>query len=138
MRIEPYLNFDGRAEEAIAFYRKALGAETEMLMRMKESPEPPPPGMVPPGAEDKVMHAALRIGATRLMLSDGPCRGTPIFQGVTLSLATSDLAAAARWFDALAADGGEVQMPLAKTFWAPAFGMVKDRFGVSWMINGEA
>jgi len=138
MRIEPYLNFDGRAEEAINFYRKALGAETEMLMRFKDSPEPPPPGMVPPGMDNKVMHAALRIGATRVMVSDGGCSNAAGFQGVTLSIASTDLAAATRWFNALAADGGEVQMPLEKTFWSPAFGMVKDRFGVSWMINGEA
>ncbi|MFY9510666.1 MAG: VOC family protein [Rubrivivax sp.] len=137
MRIEPYLNMDGCAEEAIDFYRQALGAEVEMLMRMKDSPEPPPPGMVPPGTDNKVMHASLRIGQTRLMLSDGPCSGKAEFRGVTLSLASTDLAAAKRWFDALAA-GGEVQMPLEKTFWSPAFGMVKDRFGVSWMINGEA
>jgi PhnB protein len=94
--------------------------------------------MVPPGMGDKVMHASLRVGATRLMVSDGGCSNASSFQGVTLSIATSDLAAATRWFNALAADGGEVQMPLEKTFWAPAFGMVKDRFGVSWMINGEA
>lgn len=137
MRIEPYLNLDGRSEEAITFYRQALGAELQMLMRFKDSPEPPPPGMVPPGSDDKVMHAALRIGATTLMLSDGACRGSADIRGITLSLATGDLAAAARWFQALA-DGGEVQMPLGRTFWSPAFGMVKDRFGVAWMINGEA
>lgn len=137
MRIEPYLNLDGRCDEAIAFYTQALGARTEMLMRFSESPDPLPPGMVPPGMEQKVMHASLRIGDTAVMLSDGSCRGQADVRGITLSIATTDLAAAARMFAALA-DGGAVQMPLGKTFWSPAFGMVQDRFGVSWMVNGEA
>ena len=137
MPIRPYLDFDGRAEEAIAFYQRALGATLNFLMRHGESPEPPPPGMLPPGMEQKVMHASLRIGDTAVMLSDGSCRGEADVRGITLSIATTDLAAAARMFAALA-DGGAVQMPLDKTFWSPAFGMVQDRFGVSWMINGEA
>lgn len=134
MRVEPYLNFNGRCEEALQYYTRALGAEVLMLIRMKESPEPHPPGMVPPGSEEKIMHGALRVGDTTVMVSDGGCGGEARFEGITLSLAVQDEASAQRYFGALA-DGGEVQMPLGKTFWTPNFGMVKDRFGVSWMIN---
>ena len=133
MRVEPYLFFEGRCEEAIEFYRKALGAEVTMLMRFKESPEPPAPGMCPPGSQDKVLHANLRIGDTMVMVSDGRCQGTPGFQGFALSLAVPDDAAAERAFTALV-EGGQVQMPLAKTFFSSRFGMVADRFGVSWMV----
>jgi PhnB protein len=133
MRVEPYLFFDGRCEEAIEFYRKALGAEVTMLMRYKESPEPAPPGMIPPGSENKVMHSNLRIGETMVMASDGNCQGKPSFQGFSLSVTAPNEAEAKRMFAALA-DGGQVQMPLAKTFFSPCFGMVADRFGVSWMI----
>jgi PhnB protein len=133
MRVEPYLFFDGRCEEAIEFYRKALGAEVTMLMRYKESPEPPPPGKVPPGSENKVLHSNLRIGETMVMASDGHCQGKPSFQGFSLSVTAPNEAEAERMFTALA-DGGQVQMPLAKTFFSPRFGMVADRFGVSWMI----
>jgi PhnB protein len=133
MRVEPYLFFEGRCDEAIAFYRKALGAEVTMLMRFKDSPEPPAPGMCAPGSENKVMHANLRIGDTMVMASDGRCQGKPGFQGFALSLAVPDDTAAERAFTALASDG-QVQMPLAKTFFSSRFGMVADRFGVSWMI----
>jgi PhnB protein len=133
MRVEPYLFFEGRCDEAIEYYRKAVGAEVTMLMRFKDSPEPPAPGMCPPGSQDKVMHANLRIGDTMLMASDGRCQGKPGFQGFALSLAVPDDAAAERAFTALAGDG-QVQMPLAKTFFSSRFGMVADRFGVSWMI----
>ena len=128
--IEPYLFFDGRCEEAIEFYKKHLGAKLEMLMRFKESPDP---GMYPPGSEDKVMHASFLIGDSRVMASDGHCNGKPSFQGFGLSLSTADLGQADRWFAALA-DGGQIQMPQAKTFFSPRFGMVADRFGVSWMV----
>ncbi len=134
MPIEPYLFFEGRAEEAVEFYRKALGAEVQMLMRYKESPEPPPPGMVPPGSENKVMHASLRIGDATVMMSDGECGGKPNFEGFSLSLTVKTAGEADRFFNALA-DGGKVQMPLSKTFWSPRFGMVADRFGVGWMVN---
>ncbi|AXK40557.1 VOC family protein [Crenobacter cavernae] len=137
MQVQPYLFFDGRCEEAVEFYRNALGAEVLMLMRMKDSPEPPQPGMVPPGAEDKVMHASFRIGETTVMASDGRCLGQPSFQGFSLSLSVADQTEAERLFAALG-DGGQVQMPLAKTFFSPSFGMVADRFGVSWMIIVEA
>ena len=133
MQVQPYLFFDGRCEEAIAFYRKALGAEVTMLMHYKDSPEPHEPGMIPPGAENKVMHASFRVGETTVMASDGRCQGQPKFQGFALSLAASDEAEAERLFAALA-DGGQVQMPLSKTFFSSRFGMVADRFGVGWMV----
>ena len=133
MKAQPYLYFEGRCEEAIEFYRKALGAEVEMLMRFKDSPEPPRPGMVPPGSENKVMHSCLRIGDSRVMASDGRCTGKPNFQGFTLSLTVPSEAEADRAFAALG-DGGQVQMPQTKTFFSARFGMVADRFGVSWMV----
>jgi PhnB protein len=131
--VEPYLFFEGRCEEAIEFYRRALGAEVNMLMRFKDSPEPPQPGMCPPGSDNKVMHANLRIGGNTVMASDGRCAGKPNFQGFSLSLSVSTEAEAERLFAALA-DGGQVQMPLARTFFSPRFGMVADRFGVLWMV----
>ncbi|HSB72635.1 MAG TPA: VOC family protein [Candidatus Methylomirabilis sp.] len=133
MQVQPYLFFDGRCEEAIEFYRKALGAEVTMLMRFKESPVPPEPGMCPPGSGDKVMHMSFRIGDTTLFASDGRCEGRPGFQGFSLSLTVPNDAEAERRFAALA-DGGQVQMPMTKTFFSSRFGMVADRFGVSWMI----
>jgi PhnB protein len=133
MPVQPYLNFDGKCEEAIEFYRGALGAEVMMLMRFKDSPEPHAPGMVPPGAENKVMHASFRIGDSVVMASDCHAAGKPSFQGFSLSLTLSSDAEALKRFAALA-DGGQVQMPLTKTFFATSFGMVVDRFGVSWMV----
>jgi PhnB protein len=134
MKVQPYLFFEGRCEEAIEFYKTALGAEVIMLMRMKESPEPHPPGMMPPGSENKIMHAALRIGDTEVMASDGMAKGQPEFKGVFLSLTTADEAEADRLFNALC-EGGNVLLPIGKTFFSPRFGMVADRFGVSWMVN---
>ena len=133
MQVQPYLFFDGRCEEAVDFYRSAIGAEVTMLMRFKDSPEPHEPGMVPPGAEEKVMHVSFRIGETTVLASDGRCAGQASFQGFALSLTVLDDAEAERVFAALA-DGGQVQMPLTKTFFASRFGMIADRFGVSWMI----
>ncbi len=137
MGVQPYLFFEGRCEEAIEFYRGALGAEVTALMRFRECPDPTPPGMVPPGSEDKVMHAAFRIGGATVMASDGRCSGQPRFGGVSLSVSVPDEATADRFFAALA-EGGQVQMPLGKTFFSPRFGVVADRFGVSWMIVVEA
>jgi PhnB protein len=134
MHVQSYLFFDGRCEEAVEFYRKALGAKVEMLMRFKESPDPPPPGMVPPNFDDKIMHTSFRIGDTVVMASDGCTDGKTNFKGFSLSLAVAKEADADRYFNALA-DGGVVQMPLGKTFWSPRFGMLTDRFGVGWMIN---
>jgi PhnB protein len=136
MPIEPYLFFNGRCEEAVEFYKKALGAEVLMLMRYKESPEPPPPGMMPPGWENKIMHTSLRVGNTTVMASDGCSEGTN-FQGFSLSISVANDAEAKRVFTALT-DGGQVKMPLGKTFWSPCFGMVVDRFGVGWMVTVAA
>jgi PhnB protein len=133
MQVQPYLFFDGRCEEALEFYRRALGAEVTMFMRFKDAPEPPPPDKVAPGSENKVMHSSFRVGEAEVMASDGMCHGKPSFQGFSLSLLVSDEAEANRLFAALA-DGGQVEMPLAKTFFSPRFGMVADRFGVSWMV----
>ncbi len=133
MQVQPYLFFEGRCEEALDFYRDALGAEVTALMRFKESPDPPPPGMVPPGSEDRIMHAAFRIGDSTVMASDGRCSGQARFGGVSLTVSVPDGATADRFFAALA-EGGQVQMPLGETFFSPRFGIVADRFGVSWMI----
>ncbi len=139
--ITPYLDFAGRCDEALAFYREALGAEVEMLMRYSESPEQPPPGMLQPGFENKVMHVSFRVRGVPLMASDG-CDDKSKFDGFRLALAVPTEADARRAVDALAA-GGTVQMPLTKTFWSPCFGMLTDRFGLRWMFtvptppNGE-
>lgn len=133
MKVQPYLFFEGRAEEAIGFYRTALGATDINIMRNKDSPEPAPPGTLPPGSENKVMHASFRVGESTIMASDGHCHGNPSFQGFSLPITVNSEADAERLFGALA-DGGQVQMPLTRTFFSPKFGMVKDRFGVAWMV----
>jgi PhnB protein len=130
--VQPYLFFGGRCEEALDFYRAALGAEVQMLMRYNESPEPNP--AMPSCFDDKVMHASFRVGATTLMASDGMCEGKPNFEGFSLSITVPDETEAERVFAALG-EGGLVSMPLEKTFWAAKFGMLQDRFGVGWMIS---
>ncbi|HTW70110.1 MAG TPA: VOC family protein [Acetobacteraceae bacterium] len=130
MQMQPYLFFDGRCEEAIAFYQKALGAKQIMMIRFKDAPDQ---SMVPPGGADRVMHARLDIGGNTLLLSDGSGQGQANFQGFALCITAADPAEAERRFNALA-DGGQVRMPLDKTFFSPAFGMLADRFGVSWMV----
>lgn len=132
--IQPYLFFNGSCEEAVEFYRKALSAEVEIMIRFKDSPEPPQPGTVPPGFENKIMHTSFRIGQTTVMASDGCSAEKSGFHGFSLSLSVSNESEADRVFAALA-EGGKVQMPLAKTFWSPRFGMVEDRFGIGWMIT---
>jgi len=134
MSVEPYLFFEGRCEEAIEFYRKALDAQVQMIMRYKDSPEPPPPGMVPAGSDNKVMHASFVAAGTTIMASDGSCSGKPTFGGFSLAINTKTTADTDRYFNALA-QGGQVQMPLGKTFWSPRFGMLTDKFGVGWMIG---
>jgi len=133
MIVHPYLFFDGRCEEAIEFYRLALGAEIDMVMRYRDSPELPSPGMAPTGMEDKVMHASFRIGDSIIMASDDCTGNQTTFQGIQLSLTVADSIEAERRFVALV-DGGQVKMPLTKTFYSPSFGMVVDRFGVAWML----
>jgi PhnB protein len=133
MKAQPYLFFNGRCEEAIDFYKRVLGAEVLMLMRFKDNPDKPGPESVPPALDDKVMHACLRIGETEVMASDGMCSGKAAFEGVSLSLEVPNAAEADRLFAALG-EGGKVQMPIGPTFFSPRFGVVADRFGVSWMI----
>lgn len=133
MPIQPYLMFNGRCEEAIEFYKQALGAELQMALRFKDAPEQ---GMMPPGNGDKIMHAALKIGDAVVLMSDGMCSGQQSFEGFSLSFTVPDETAAARTFGALA-EGGQVRMPLGKTFFSPSFGALADRFGVGWMIYVE-
>jgi PhnB protein len=130
MQVQPYLFFDGRCQEAIDFYRQALGAEVVMQMAFKDSPVAT---SQPPELGDKVMHASVRIGETEVLMSDGMCKGSPSFQGFSLTVSPADDAAAQKTFAALA-DGGAVTMPLGKTFFASSFGMLTDRFGVAWMV----
>ncbi|MHB1220031.1 MAG: VOC family protein [Alphaproteobacteria bacterium] len=132
MAIQPYLFFDGRCEEAVEFYRKALGAKVEMMMRFKDNPEPQSPGCAA-ADPNKIMHAAFHVGDSLVMASDGMCQGKPEFKGFSLSIGVKTEAEADKLFGALA-EGGQVQLPLTKTFFSPRFGMIADRFGVGWMI----
>ena len=130
MNVQPYLFFDGRCEEALEFYKKALGAKVEMLMRFKEAPDQ---SMISPGSANKVMHASVRVGDAMVLASDGRCLGNPSFQGFALAISAKTEAEADQMFAALG-DGGQVTMPMAKTFFSPRFGMLTDKFGVGWMI----
>jgi PhnB protein len=132
--VQAYLFFNGNCEEAVEFYRKAIGAEVEFSIRFKESPEPPPPGMMPPNWENKIMHTSFKVGETTVMASDGCGPEAKAFQGFSLSLSVATEAEADRYFNALAA-GGKVNMPLSKTFWSPRFGMLEDKFGIAWMVS---
>ena len=133
MQVQPYLFFDGRCDDALNFYKTALGAKVDMLMRFKEAPDQ---SMVSPDSKDKVMHAAVHIGDTQVLMSDGRCQGKPSFQGISLTINAPDVAAAERQFNALA-EGGQVQMPMGETFFASRFGMLADKFGVGWMVIVE-
>ena len=137
MKVQPYLFYDGRCEEAIDTYRRVLGAEVTLLMRYREAPEQPPPGTVPPGWDDKVMHASLRIGDSVVMLSDGKSDAGPKPNAYALTASVGDAAEAQRVFAGLA-EGGQVAMPLGPTFFAPLFGMATDRFGVMWLVMQES
>ena len=129
--IEPYLFFEGRCEEAVEFYKQAAGAEVVMMMRFKDAPDP----NACQGVQgDKIMHATLRIGGSNVMASDGRCDEPMKFQGFSLSLGVNTEAEADKFFNTLT-QGGQVIMPLTKTFWSPRFGMVTDKFGVLWMVN---
>ena len=131
-QVQPYLFFGGRCEEALEFYRSAVGAEIQMLMRFDESPKPMPPGVLQPGFESKVMHSSFRIGETELLASDG-CDDKSSFRGFSLALGMPTEEEAHRVFNLLS-HGGQVQMPLGKTFWSPCYGMLTDRFGIGWMV----
>jgi PhnB protein len=130
MQVQPYLFFEGRADEAIEFYKKTLGAQVEMLMRWKDAPDK---SMCSPGNENKVMHSCMKIGETSVMASDGRNSGKPNFDGFSLSVDAKSDVEAKTMFDALS-DGGQVVMPVGPTFFASSFGMVRDRFGVHWMV----
>ena len=132
--VQPYLFFNGDCETAIEFYRAQLGAKVVLMMRFSDSPEPLPPGMVPEGYENKIMHATLEIGGSTVMASDGPTGDKAGFSGFSLSFSAKDETEADRIFAALS-EGGEVGMPMSPTFWSPKFGTVFDRFGVSWMVS---
>lgn len=134
MIVQPYLSFEGRCEEALEFYKQALGAEVLMLMRMKDAPDQPAAGTTPPDNGNKVLHSSFKIGDSVVMATDGYCAGKCNFEGITLSLTVKSDAEAERCFAALA-DGGQVKMPLSPTFFASKFGMLADRFGVSWMVH---
>ena len=131
--VQPYLFFGGRCDEALEFYQETVGAKVEMLMRFRESPQPVPPGSIPAGFENKVMHSTFHIGASTLMASDGN-GADQHFSGFSLSLVLPNEAEAQRVFGALS-DGGKVIMPISKTFWSPCFGMLEDRFGLGWMVS---
>jgi PhnB protein len=133
MPIQPYLMFNGRCEEAIEFYKQALGAQPQMVLRFKEAPDQ---SMMSPGNGDKIMHAALNIGDGVVLMSDGMCTGQHAIEGFSLSFTVKDEAEATRTFNALA-DGGQVRMPLGKTFFSPSFGAVADKFGVGWLVHVE-
>ena|SRR5580658_8591050 len=130
MQVQPYLFFDGRAAEALDFYKQAIGASVKMLMRWKDSPDQ---SMCTPANAEKIMHAQFEVGETTIMASDGRNSGAPKFDGFALSIAAKSEAEAEKLFGALS-DGGEVTMPLGKTFFSPRFGMLADKFGVHWMI----
>jgi PhnB protein len=134
MQVNPYLDFGGRCEEAVNFYKSTLGAEVTMIMRFKESPDQ---SMISPGSSEKILHVALRIGKSTIYASDGRMQGPPAYKGIALSLSVANDAEAQRVFGALS-EGGQVQMPLTKTFFATQFGMLSDRFGVGWMVIVEA
>lgn len=136
MRVEPYLMFAGRCEEALAFYQRAIGAKPQLVLRFKDSPEPPLMPL-PADWDDKIMHCGFQVGDTLVMASDGMSDQAQPFTGITLSITADDEAQARRCFDALA-EGGSVFMPMGKTFWSPCFGMCSDRFGVSWMVGLDA
>ena len=130
MQVEPHLNFDGRCEEALEFYKKALDAKVGVLMRFKDAPDQ---SMITPGSENKVMHSQIQVGDATLFMSDGRCTGNTNFHGIALAVSVKSEAEAEKTFAGLA-DGGQVQMPLGKTFFSPRFGMLSDKFGVGWMI----
>jgi PhnB protein len=130
MRVQPYLNFDGRCDEALDFYQKAIGAKVDMVMRFKDAPDP---SMVTPGNANKVMHSSVQVGDSTVLMSDGRCTGSANFNGIALTISAKTEAEADKLFSGLS-EGGQVTMPLAKTFFSPKFGMLADKFGVGWMV----
>jgi PhnB protein len=131
MQLNPYLSYNGNCEEAVKFYEKVLGAEIEAVMRFEGAPESMP---VPPEWKKKIMHARISIDGEVLMASDAPPGRYQKPQGIMVSLTVEDAAEGERKFKALA-EGGAVNMPYGKTFWAKGFGMCVDQFGIPWMVN---
>lgn len=136
MKVQSYIFFDGRCEEALEFYGSTVGAKVNVILRYKDSPEPQPAEVLPPGSENKIMHSEFSIGETTLMGSDGYCGGKAQFQGFALALLLDTGADAERVFKALS-EGGQATMPLSETFFAKRFGMLTDRFGVAWTLLAE-
>jgi PhnB protein len=132
--VQPYLFFNGNCEQAVEFYKKAIGAVVKLSLRYKDSPQPAAPGMVPPGFENKIMHVSFNVGDALIMASDDCSGESTQFKGFSLALSVATEAEADRAFNALA-DGGKVKMPLTKTFWSPRFGMLTDKFGIGWMVS---
>ena len=132
MNIQPYLSFEGRAQEAIDYYKGVLGATVDVIMHFKDGP-PEMQAQMSPESKDKIMHAAIRVGDTQVLMSDGRCTGTASFSGVTLTLNAADAAEAEKLFGSLG-KAGQVTMPLSETFFAHRFGMLADKFGVNWMV----
>jgi PhnB protein len=130
MQVQSYLFFDGRCDEALEFYKNAVGAKVGMLMRFKDAPDQTG---INPASENKVMHASVQIGDTMVLASDGRNGGQPKFEGFALTISANSEAETERLFNALA-EGGQVTQPLTKTFFSPRFGMLADKFGVHWMI----
>ena len=133
MAIHPYLNFGGNCREAFTRYQEIFGGDL-VLLRMSEMPSNEP---VPAEQADLIMHAALSFGDDILMASDDPTGNFDGVRGMHVNYTVPDVAEAERVFAALA-DGGEVIMPIAETFWSPRFGMCVDRFGTPWMVNAQA
>ncbi|MBV8799874.1 MAG: VOC family protein [Alphaproteobacteria bacterium] len=133
MEINPYLNFNGNCGEAFQFYAKVLGGKDLRIMTFADAP----PGMpVTRETKNQVMHARFRVGDTMIMGSDGPGGRYNKPQGYAVNIGVDTPEEADRIFAALA-EGGNVGMPIAETFWAKRFGVVTDRFGTHWMVNCE-
>ena len=133
--ITPYLFFNGRCDEAIEFYKAALDAEIEYIMRFDESPEPLPDGTLPPNFDKKIMHATITVRGVKLMVSDG-CAEELEFLGFRLAISEPTEEQARATFRALA-ESGTVDIPIGPTFWSPCYGMVTDKFGMPWMVSVE-
>ena len=130
MQVNSYLFFDGKCEEALEFYKSKLGAKVTALMRFKEAPDQT---NMSPESKDKVMHSEFMVGETKILASDGYCKGAPKFDGFSLTIQCANDAEAEKLYKAVG-EGGQVTMPLDKTFFASSFGMVTDKFGVGWMV----
>lgn len=143
MQVQTYLFFNGRCEEALGFYREKLGAEMISMTRFKDMPQdesaPPSENCPGPTSElaEKIMHAEFRLGDVTLFASDGMEQSDPKFEGFSITMSVAKDDEAKRFFDLLAEEGAII-MPLTPMFFASLFGIVTDKFGVSWMILSKA